>query len=290
MHFLMVSDRERFWAHLLPLAERCIHEGHDVTAAVAWSDVHAAGLPPVIDWLCHAGAAVEIMNGHEIPGWLASLSGRSYSAAVVCPEHVEPQRAVRAALGSCPVYAVQHGLCQSGDTEAADAMMCWGEWSANVIRVHSPLRLHVTGTPRFDGYRRDDARDHGFALVHAGHNPKRIICREWIETLRATAFDDALRSVPVAVKLHPNDTVPVAIEGVRVIPAEVHPRDLIRTCSAIYMDSPSTAWIEATRYGKRIVLDGVAGILSGVRIGDVLSRTGAAAVECMYEVITGGAK
>ncbi len=56
----------------------------------------------------------------------------------------------------------------------------------------------------------------------------------------------------------PDDAAGDEIQHVDIgfVGARADPRELLRTCHALYLDYPSTYYLEATAFGKEVILDG----------------------------------
>lgn len=308
MNVLFIADRERFWAHFVPVARRLVELGHSAHAAIPWSPRHGPGLVPLAPWLHDAGVRVHwISPGNRHLRLPQLLQSQRWDAVLVCPEHLVPMHHVKAILTAqrsgllddlaIPVIAMQHGLWQQfgpQTVEYCDAFLAWGPLTAELLVAGVDSAAHVpitcTGTPKFDSYHPEDAEDHGFVLAHAGHSfgrPSRAT-PEWIRHV----YDACRKEFPgkrVVIKVHCNDDsrlVRPELPDLTFASLLEHPRDLIRTCHALYLDYGSTAWVEALCYGKHILLDGrAAEELHDRGLNDALSATGSAAIRNIIAAI-----
>jgi len=107
------------------------------------------------------------------------------------------------------------------------------------------------------------------------------------------AIEREMAGQAVVVKVHPNDREPHPEHVMRmrkghlVVYADyrTHPRELLRSCRTLYLDYPSTYWLEAKCYGKPVICEGQAEILRNRPIHDVLVAQGEAAVQNIIHVI-----
>lgn len=274
MRILFVTDRQRFWRHFVPIVSRLEAAGHDTAAAAAPGKAFAR-LDRAADELVGAGCRnVRLWRRRtDMRRWLAGILAAPWDVAVMCAEHLTPMRWVKPLLReagrTAPVLALQHGVaCAPGHEwpDWCDHYLVWGRLGAEFFR-DLPARgvpVHITGTPRFDFYQPDKAEDRGFILAIAGHTNARggEICDEWLAAVDAAC--PAGR--PIVVKVHPNDLAietPAPRGRMTFVAAAQEPAELLRTCHAVYLDYPSTYWLEATGFGKPAILRGEAARVFG---------------------------
>jgi len=296
-----MAPQWRFWEHFLPVVGALKVDGHEVAAAVHGDDPDGPAVEGMVQGLTVAGAEVMVRDRKQSAGrFVGDLTAEQWDAVVLCAEHLSPMNLVKPALRArgknTPVLSMQHGLCQAAEAETkdwCDAFMLWGTLGGQFVasQGHATFPMCVTGTPRFDSYREEDAEDGGFLLACAGHvNGQGGRCtEEWLEgVLKATPLD-----MRVIVKVHPNDRDgrgwtkwTEATQGrVTVARYKDHPREYLRQCSALYLDYPSTYWLEAKCFGKPVICDGQAEVLANRPIHDVLLAQGAAAVKNIVRAI-----
>jgi len=304
MNLLFLADRERFWAHLAPVASHARELGHHVHAAIPWSDAHGAGLVPVAHWLDASDVRVHWLSpGNRRQRLRALLTATPWHSILLCPEHLEPMRQVKplvlATRGPAPevppagreavrvpgtpspprpiVFAMQHGLAQQFTPytpDYCDHFLCWGELGRQVLNAPPPpdsglfprpVPITVTGTAKFDSYRAADAEDHNFILAHAPHvyGQPSPVTYAWVQQMARDVNRAGYGRLDIRVKVHCNDADWNRMCVENRIPRNLfdwvrpdsHPRDALRTCTALYLDYPSTAWVEAQCYDKPVILE-----------------------------------
>lgn len=266
MKLLFMSDRERFWDHLVPVVVEMVRRGHHVAGAMA-PTAPRANVQGVLEKLDRAGANEILVrqDGADSHVWAhALLTDQDWDAVMVCPDHVTPMSRVkglsRAAGRTTPVIAIQHGLLQAplpNHRDLIDAMLTWGYHGDEMLRPlrEQGIRVVRTGTPRFDAFTPANARDEGYNIAIAGYTDAMgsEITPWWVR--QASLLLGALREL--RIKVHPNDHLFVAPPDKSQLKYVVWVPDWyeeVRACHAVYCSYPSTGALEAKLLGKGVIL------------------------------------
>ena len=271
MRILFITHQLRFWLHFTPVIQQLTHDGHHALCAIPGRDRDGPSAEGIACTLSTMGADITMRprkSGHI--AWLKPILAQKWSAIVICAEHMAPMNLVRPLVHKLPpphppVITMEHGLSQAASPQThdrADHIMVWGRLGKQIIKSECDpgIPIHITGSPRFSAYTPENTHDDGFVLAIAGHVHATggRITPQWIARVQEKC---AHLGRPIVVKVHPNDsefTPPPDTDRLRFVPQTQHPIEYLRSCSAVYLDYPSTTWLEAACLGKPIILDGEA--------------------------------
>ena len=297
MNILFMASQWRFWQHFTPVISTLAASGHAVTAAIPGADPDGATTGNMAVKLLTAGATIRVRPGREHPGpWTKRILTPPPDAILLCPDHLDPMRRIKPILAERhanppPVITMQHGLSQAfgPDTENwTDHYLCWGLLGAHICQTTHRLKnaVFVTGTPRFDAMTPAKTEDKGFILAHAGHVDGRggRCNAAYLRRLLNACPGDR----PIIVKIHPNDRdfpTPPPLGRITFVSHKIHPLELLRTCHALYLDYPSTCWLEARHFGKPVICDAQAAFLKKMQLENALAATGPEATQNIINAI-----
>lgn len=261
MKILCVCYHRRLWFNIVPAMAKLQQRGHQVIALYYyWPFPDNLGFETT---LREAGFTTRVKEWRGDPAdgrlFLAEMLWyEHFDAALLGDEGQAPAGYVwglACAMRSGPpstrhrttVYAMQHGYVQAWnrlrDDLASDYFLCWGQ--AGIDAVKGDARFLLTGNPRFDSHKPEFAEDKGYSLLVAWPNQ---ITPDWLAR-------HAAGPGPYIVKQHPDDNKNYsALErpGLKILSGQQDTQELIR-CAHEVITGPSTCWMEAMLYGKRVV-------------------------------------
>jgi len=267
MRVIFVTDRYRFWEHwasVVPLLREHKHASYVLIVPTASHEAPRGDELKSLqaELIVSYGSRFAYYDGtpNEVQTKIAELFGTwKPDIIVVCPEHLGAMAhckalAARSLNPRPPVIAFQHGLSQRPGPETlgqCDFYFGWGPFSAQVLTggMYPCPPIRIVGTDRFQSFSNLETSDEGFILALPGY---KAFNTSWLG--RAV---QAAKGKRVVVKVHPNQAETPDLSGdekITILPHNMKPYDLMRKCSAIYLEYLSTYILEAEAMGKPVIL------------------------------------